>query len=72
MAYLHEQAITELDVMASHADADHIGGLISVLQASDFTVAQVLYNGCPGTTATWANYATIGATGFFLRSSAPL
>jgi competence protein ComEC len=59
LAHLRAQGITELDVMvATHADADHIGGLIDVLAAGDITVQQVLYNGYPGTTATWANFAT--------------
>jgi len=32
VAYLHEQGIDDIDVMiASHADSDHIGGLITVL-----------------------------------------
>ncbi|OGT97597.1 MAG: hypothetical protein A2X80_10010 [Geobacteraceae bacterium GWB2_52_12] len=57
--YLRSQGVTELDVMlASHADSDHIGGLIDVLQASDITVLQVLYNGYPGDTATWATFVS--------------
>lgn len=57
-AYLRSQKVNEIDVMvASHADADHIGGLIDVLQAGDIAVKQVLYNGYPGTTATWNNFA---------------
>src|SRR3989304_6682054 len=43
-------------MLASHADSDHVGGLIDVLQAVDITVLQVLYNGYPGDTATWASF----------------
>ena len=57
--YLRSQGITDLDVMlASHADSDHIGGLISVLQATDITVQSVLYNGYPGDTATWNTFVS--------------
>jgi beta-lactamase superfamily II metal-dependent hydrolase len=59
VAYLRQQGITDLDVMlASHADSDHIGGLIDVLNAPDITVQQVLYNGYPGDTTTWSTFAT--------------
>jgi len=59
LEYLRSEGVTELDVMlASHADSDHIGGLIDVLQASDITVLQVLYNGYPGDTATWASFVS--------------
>ena len=58
LAALRSLGITELDVMlASHADADHIGGLIDVLAADDIVIQQVLYNGYPGSTATWSNFA---------------
>ena len=68
LAYLRSQGVTDLDVMlASHADSDHIGGLIDVLQASDITVHQVLYNGYPGDTATWNNFASaVAADGLIL------
>jgi len=68
--YLRLEGITDLDVMlASHADSDHIGGLISVLQASDITVHQVLYNGYPGDTATWNSFvAAVTNDGLTLTS----
>jgi competence protein ComEC len=57
--FLHNHGATDLEIMlASHADADHIGGLITVLQDSSITIHQVLFNGYPGTTATWNNFAT--------------
>lgn len=58
VAYLRQQGIDSIEVMlATHADADHIGGLVDVLQLSDITVGSVLYNGYPGTTATWNTFA---------------
>lgn len=59
VAYLRDQSIDDIEVMiASHADADHIGGLIDVLQAADIPVESVLYNGYPGTTQTWTDFVT--------------
>ena len=59
LSYLRAHCIADIDVLvATHADADHIGGLIAVLQANDIPVLQVLYNGYPGTTQTWANFVT--------------
>lgn len=57
VAYLRDQSIDDIEVLiASHADADHIGGLIDVLQAADIPVESVLYNGYPGTTLTWTDF----------------
>lgn len=59
LAYLRSEGITELEIIiASHADSDHVGGLITVLQASDITIGQVLYNGYPGDTITWSNFVS--------------
>lgn len=59
LAHLRTQGLTDLDVLvATHADADHIGGLIDVLAAADIPVLQVLYNGYPGTTQTYNTFAT--------------
>jgi len=59
VAYLRYQGIDDIDVMvASHAHADHIGGLIDVLEMNDIPVLSVLYNGYPGTTATWNSFGT--------------
>ena len=68
LAVLRSLGITELDVMvASHADADHIGGLIDVLEADDIVIQQVLYNGYPGSTVTWSNFAAaVAADGLAL------
>ena len=59
VAYLRGQGIDDVDVMvASHADSDHIGGLIDVLETADIPVEAVLYNGYPGSTDTWNNFVT--------------
>jgi len=59
VAYIRDQAIDDIDIMiASHSHADHIGGLIDVLEAVDKTVETVMYNGYPGDTATWYSFAT--------------
>jgi competence protein ComEC len=59
VAYLHDAGVTRLDaIIASHADSDHIGGLIAVLDATDISVASVIYNGYPGDTQTWNRFAT--------------
>ncbi len=69
VAYLHEQGIDDIDVMiASHADSDHIGGLITVLQ-SDIPIEKVVYNGYPGSTDTWSVFAAaVAARGLSLDS----
>jgi competence protein ComEC len=55
---LRAQGVPDIDVLvASHADADHIGGLIDVLEADDIPVLSVVYNGYPGSTATWSAFA---------------
>jgi competence protein ComEC len=59
LAYLRNNGIYTLNaIVASHADSDHIGGLISVLNATDITVDSVIYNGYPGDTQTWNDFAT--------------
>jgi competence protein ComEC len=59
VAYLHQKEVTFIDVMvASHAHADHIGGLISVLQDQQISVQEVLYNGYPYDSNTWSNFTT--------------
>ncbi len=58
LAALKNLGISSVDVMlASHADSDHIGGLITVLQDHSIAVQRVLYNGYPGTTDTWGTFA---------------
>jgi beta-lactamase superfamily II metal-dependent hydrolase len=45
------------DMVASHADSDHIDGLIDVLE-SDIPVEAVYYNGYPGDTTAWSEFVT--------------
>ncbi len=61
---LHSQKVSQVDTMvATHADSDHVGGLIAVLQTSDISVTQVLYNGHGDpTSATWNAFATAVAS----------
>jgi competence protein ComEC len=67
---LKDLAVQTIDVMiASHADSDHIGGLISVLQDHSIAVKRVLYNGYTGSTATWDQFASaVQAEGLSLEA----
>ncbi len=52
--YIKSKGISSIDVIvATHADSDHIGGLITVLQDNSIAVHRILYNGYAGSTATW-------------------
>ncbi len=56
--YLRDEGVRQIDVLvASHPDSDHIGGLITVLEMDDIPVRKVLYNGYPGDTRTWEDFA---------------
>jgi beta-lactamase superfamily II metal-dependent hydrolase len=55
---LRRLGVDDLEVLvATHADADHTGGLIAVLEDDALAVESVLYNGYPGETQTWAGFA---------------
>lgn len=71
LAFLRSRGVDDIDVMiASHADSDHIGGLIDVLEADDIPVEQVLYNGYPGSTLTWDNFvAAVTTEGLTLEAT---
>ncbi len=59
LAYLRDHGVYTLNaIIASHADSDHIGGLISILEATDISVDEVIYNGYPGTTDTWDDFVS--------------
>lgn len=45
-------------MISSHADIDHIGGLIDALEMTDIPVEAVMYKSYPGTTDTWNNFVT--------------
>lgn len=52
--FLHDHGATDLDLMsASHVDAVHLGGLISVLRNLSITTQAIPSTGYPGSTATW-------------------
>ena len=55
LAYLQAKGITHIDLMvATHPHADHIGGLVDVLDA--LPVKEVVTNGVPTTTATYEHF----------------
>lgn len=57
LAYLRETGVDDLEALvATHADQDHIGGLITVLEATDIPVEAALYNGYPGDTDRWFKF----------------
>jgi competence protein ComEC len=57
VAYLHQMGIDNIDVLvASHADSDHIGGLLAVLEATDIPVEAVVLNGYSGTSTVWTGF----------------
>ncbi len=68
--FIKSKGISTIDVIAaSHADSDHIGGLITVLKDPAISVNRVLYNGYAGSTATWNNFtAAVEAKGLALEA----
>lgn len=54
-------------VLATHADLDHIGGLITLLKSDEIIVESIYYNGYPGETLTWGEFeAAAAADGLLL------
>jgi competence protein ComEC len=61
--YLRQAGVDDLEALvATHADQDHIGGLIEVLDAPDIPVEAAFYNGYPGDTQRWLEF-TAAVTG---------
>ena len=59
VSYLSKMNITNLNLMvATHMDADHIGGLITVL-SSNVHVEKVLINGMTDNTTTYTNFMNL-------------
>lgn len=59
---LRQQGISELDVVvATHPDADHVGGLIGVFQARDLSILRAISNGCENDTQTWSELKAAAA-----------
>jgi len=62
VAFLRQQGVDDIDVLVvSHADNDHYGGLIKVLEATDIVVEAVVYNGYPSTAVSWGAFLSAAA-----------
>jgi competence protein ComEC len=58
ISYIRHQDVDDIEViLATHADQDHIGGLIPVIQAIDIPVESVYFNGYPGDTLVWNEFS---------------
>jgi competence protein ComEC len=68
LAYLRQVGVDDLEVVvATHADRDHIGGLIRIIEGDEFPIESVFYNGYPGDSQTWMEFeAAINAEGLSL------
>jgi len=66
--YIQTAGVDDLEiVIATHADRDHIGGLIKLLETDEILVESVYYNGFPGDTLTWQEFAAaVTADGLLL------
>lgn len=59
---IRDLAVDDLDiVIATHADRDHIGGLITILESGEIQVEQIYFNGYPGDTLTWQEFELAAA-----------
>ena len=57
--YILAAGVDDLEIiLATHADSDHIGGLIKLLESDEIPVESVYYNGYPGDTLTWREFTT--------------
>lgn len=57
LAYLQDAGVDDLEVvLATHADSDHIGGLITVIESDAIPIENIYYNGYPGDTLTWQQF----------------
>jgi beta-lactamase superfamily II metal-dependent hydrolase len=65
---LQNAGVEDLEVViATHADSDHIGGLISLLKSDSIPIESVYYNGYPGDTLTWQEFIQeVSADGLLL------
>ena len=66
--YIQSEGVDDLEmVIATHADRDHIGGLIVLLESDEVLVEGVYFNGYPGDTLTWQEFeAAVIAEGLLL------
>jgi competence protein ComEC len=59
IAYLQTMGVDDLEiVVATHADSDHIGGLITLLESDQIPVENIYFNGYPGDTLTWQEFSS--------------
>ncbi|MGW8225762.1 MAG: ComEC/Rec2 family competence protein, partial [Anaerolineales bacterium] len=59
IAYLQTMGVDDLEiVVATHADSDHIGGLVTLLESDQIPVESVYFNGYPGDTLTWQEFSS--------------
>jgi beta-lactamase superfamily II metal-dependent hydrolase len=65
---LRRAGVDDLEALvATHPDQDHIGGLVTVLEATDIPVEAAYYNGYPGDTDRWFQFtAAVAAEGLVL------
>ena len=55
--YILELGVDDLEIMlATHADADHIGGLVKILESDEIIIESIYFNGYPGDTLTWLDF----------------
>lgn len=60
--YLQGAGVDDLEiVLATHADSDHIGGLITVIESDAIPIENIYYNGYPGDTLTWQQFVDAAA-----------
>lgn len=66
--HIQSAGVDDLElVIASHADRDHVGGLIVLLESDEILVENVYFNGYPGDTLTWQEFeAAVIAEGLLL------
>jgi beta-lactamase superfamily II metal-dependent hydrolase len=71
LEHIRQVGVDDLEiVLATHADSDHIGGLIAVLQAVDIPVESVYFSGYPGDTQTWMEFSdAVTSTGLSLNQA---
>ena len=61
--HLESAGVDDLEIiLATHADRDHIGGLITVLESDELVVENIYFNGYPGNTLTWQEFETAAAS----------
>ncbi len=61
--YLHAHTDGSLEVvLVTHADADHSGGLVTLLEDQTLSIDRIYFNGYPGDTPTWTDLVGLAAS----------